>query len=216
MFGAASVFFDSAPTRVFASLSRTASSAVPPVGCVDGWRALIAFASLSNAALSFVSLISSNSFHRSETTLAGLVAVASMSTPFESALSLSAFRSSMSHGEKGATVAMVAAGVFGTAAGLRPRFLGAGVPPFARVVGILVWSACVSYSSSSDILSYPGLASHHTGFACGLCSARFIVARRPSVENRLWTSPWYPPLLFFCGRSSGREERRLLRIRRLS
>ena len=59
----------------------------------------------------------------------------------------------MSRGEKGDTVAMVAAGVFGTAAGLRPRFLGAGVPLLARVTGISVWSARVTCYSLSGILS---------------------------------------------------------------
>ena len=59
----------------------------------------------------------------------------------------------MSRGEKGETVAMGAAGVLGTAAGLRPRFLGAGVALLARVTGISVWSARVTFSSLSGLLS---------------------------------------------------------------
>ena len=59
----------------------------------------------------------------------------------------------MSRGEKGETAARLAAGVLCTAAGLRPRFLGAGVPLLARVEGISVWSARVTFLSLSGLLS---------------------------------------------------------------
>ena len=79
----------------------------------------------------------------------------------------------MSRGVKGALAALGGSGVTGMDAGLRPRFLGAGVLPLDRVAGILVWSACVSQFFLSDFPSYHGLASHQAGFACSLCSARF-------------------------------------------